>query len=577
MVQVHQWTLEFNAKYMHMTRILTAGLLLSSFAAAVRAEFDGPAPLAWRFVQPTSVAGAQPLVEGNTIYQALGGRVFCIDKETGNLLWRFPQVDPIEGAFRATPILSGDTLVVAGDNKLVYGVNARNGQLKWSYPTAQPVYGQPAIVGQTVVFATSDNKLNSVNIADGTAFWATPYSVADGINGTLIAVDKSIVLFNNRAQLFSLDLSTRKTNWVRNFTQVPPNPVPVAYGESIFAVSGPYVIAINPQNGIPRWQISTGGQLQLPPAVSDAGIFVVSQDGKLYCYDHNRTPINRAPITLGTLASQRPTAAGKLVVIPTTAGGVMLVDPSKMPAPSTTRPAPVTDPNAMVNNASDASILWNYLIRPLNEAASKASTGGGAPGGGFGPGGPGGRGGGAGGATQTETKILTIQANAPAVVAGNTLLIAAKDGSLLAFDKNLGVDLTPPTVKMVFPNPGDQVSGQPPLILAFQLQDEASGIDVKTIKVEIEGQEYESVFNKDGLLIVRFSLSGKNHPLSDGRKNIVVTAVDWMGNVAKQSYALTIDNTLKPIVLPGSDNNNQGGGAGGGKGGGGGFGGGDGR
>ncbi|HSI71864.1 MAG TPA: PQQ-binding-like beta-propeller repeat protein [Fimbriimonas sp.] len=560
-----------------MTRILTVGLLITTIAAATRAEFDGPAPLAWRFVQPTPVAGAQPLVNGNTIYQALGGRVFCIDKETGNLLWRFPQVDPIEGAFRATPLLGADTLVVAGDNKLVYGVNPNNGQLKWSYPTSQPVYGQPAIVGQTVVFATSDNKIHSVNLADGTAFWATPYSVPDGINGTMIGVGNSVVLFNNRAQLFSIDLSTRKTNWTRNFTQLPPNPVPVAYGESIFAVSGPYVISVNPQNGVPRWQISTGGQLQLPPAVSDSGIYVVSQDGKLYAYDHNRTPINRTPISLGTLASQRPTAVGKLVVVTTTAGGVMLVDPTKMPAP-TARTTTASQPGQLTVDPSAQSILWNYLIRPLNESAAKATTsansGGGTGPGGSGPGGAGFGGGGGGGGQQQEARILTIQANAPAVVAGDTLLIAAKDGSLLAFDKNLGVDLTPPSVKMVFPNPGDQVSGQPPLLLAFRLQDDASGIDIKTIKVEIEGQAYDSTFNKDGLLIVRFSLSSNNRPLSDGRKSIIVTAVDWMGNTAKQSFALTIDNTLKPIVLPGSENNNNQGGPG--RGGGGGLGG-DGR
>ncbi|MEZ0327228.1 MAG: PQQ-binding-like beta-propeller repeat protein [Fimbriimonas sp.] len=541
-----------------MTRILTAGSLLLTFAAAATADFDGPAPLAWRFVQPTTVSpGGSPVVDGNTIYQSIGGRVFSIDRETGNLKWRFPQVDPIEGAFRSSPLLAPGALVVAGDNKLIYGVNPQNGQLLWSYPTGIPVYGQPTLVGTTVVYATSDNKLHAIGAADGKEVWSTPYSVHDGIAGTIAGWNNSVMFFNSRSQLTSIDLTTRNRNWTQNFTQLPPNPVPVIYGDSIFTVSGPFVIAINPQSGSPRWQIQTGAQLSFPPAVSQEGIYVVSQDGKLFAYQHNRDKINKYPVNLGTSAVTRPTASGKYVIIPTTAGGVMIVDPTKMVIPAGTAPgAPFVDP-------SPQAILWNYLIRPINASASRAASGSsGSP---NGPGGP------PGGQTQQgDVKIVTIQANAPVVVAGDTLLIAAKDGSLLAFDKNLGVDLTPPTVKMFFPNPGDQVSGQPPLLLAFKVEDIASGLDTKTIKVDIEGQEYETTLNAEGILIVRFSLTGKNRPLGDGRKTINVTAVDWMGNVAKQSFALTIDNTLKPIVLPGTNNSGSGGGAGGGFGGGGG-------
>lgn len=74
----------------------------------------------------------------------------------------------------------------------------------------------------------------------------------------------------------------------------------------------------------------------------------------------------------------------------------------------------------------------------------------------------------------------------------------------------------------------------------------------------------------DGYVIVEFS-GGKNQPLIDS-KEIKVSVSDWMGNTAKQSFFLTIDNALAPIKLPGTDagsNPAQGGGKGGGKGGGG--------
>ena len=156
---------------------------------------------------------------------------------------------------------------------------------------------------------------------------------------------------------------------------------------------------------------------------------------------------------------------------------------------------------------------------------------------------------------------------------GNTLFLLAQDGSVLAFDRQLGVDLTAPSVKMVWPNPGDLVNGQPPLELIFKIEDEASGINNKSIKILVDGQELEYEFGRDGIALARISALGKNKPFVDGRKVITVVAADWMGNEARTDFALVIDNTLRPLVRPTANDPGRGGGAGGG----GALGGGDGR
>ena len=165
----------------------------------------------------------------------------------------------------------------------------------------------------------------------------------------------------------------------------------------------------------------------------------------------------------------------------------------------------------------------------------------------------------------------------------------ARDGSILAFDKTLGVDLTPPTAKQLWPNPGDVVSGQPPLELIFRLQDEAAGIKEDTIKVEIDGESAGFTYTRDGYVRVGFTtLAATTRPpnakdgaflpgdvpkpnptLQDGRHAVVVTATDWMGNVSKTTYSVVIDNALRPLPLPGTDQTGQNGGPGGPGGGGG--------
>lgn len=540
---------------------MTVGLAALSFAPIAGAQISGPAPLAWRFIQPTNVGpGGSPLVLGDRIFQSVGGRVFCIDKDTGNLRFRFPAVDPIPGVFRSSPVAVGNTVVVVGDNKIAYGFSPENGELKWSFNLPGSAFGQPTSTGKVAVIAQSDNKLVGINEA-GEAAWPNAFNVMEGISGNLAAYKDSVIFFNTRNELVSLSTTNLRYDWRRQLAQVAPNATPTIFGEDVFVNSGPYLIQVNAGSGIPRWQVTTGMQLVFSPTVSAEGVAVVSQDGKVMVYDPiSRSPITKQPISLGTLAVAPMTASGSNFIVPTTVGGIALVDSKK------------------------GSVTWSYLIRPIGDPdSSSSSTNGGRPGGpGFGGGGQGlgggggiggqglGGGGGIGGQgrsnSQNEEKVITIQPAAAAVVSGQTLLVPAKDGSILAFDPQTGVDLTAPKVDMLFPNPGDQVSGQPPLLLVFRLEDIASGVKEDSLKITVGGTVLEHTLQRDGMVVVRFSQTGKNKPLSDGRKEIVVTVSDWLGNTINKSYALAIDNTLPPIKIPGAEEPNRpGGGLGGGR------------
>ena len=202
---------------------------------------------------------------------------------------------------------------------------------------------------------------------------------------------------------------------------------------------------------------------------------------------------------------------------------------------------------------------------PQAATRTNASAGpGSGAGGGFGGGAMGG-----GAGNQNQAKPTTVSASAPALLSGTTLLVPSKDGTLLAFDTTLGVDLTAPKVSMRFPNPGDQVSPKAPLQLWFRIEDEASGVRDDSLVIDIDGVKMDAKLDRSGLAVVRFSVGGKNRLLSDGRKLITVTVSDWLGNVRKSTFYLTIDNTLNPVKLPGAtDPANGAGGAGPGFGGG---------
>ena len=557
--------------------IVVAAVCVAAFSSAL-ADFDGPAPLAWRWQQPTSQPPTgMPVVSGDTVYVASGQRVYALNKADGNQKWRYPSGEPLAANFRGTPVLVNGTIICIAQNNTVYAMDAATGAEKWSYLSPVPLNGDPVVSKSTVVFQRSDNAIMAVNADTGQPLYDPPIRINDGITGRINVWNDDVLVFVGGRILYSINIATQKTEWKQEFDFIDADAFPVATKDTIYVNSNSFVTGLTAGTGRPRFSTNVNDPVILSPAVTPAGMLVATRGGKVYFLDAAGKLTNRKGLDLTSDAIVRPTALSNgMFAVATLNGNINLVSPS-------------------------GNIAWNYPVRPIGGIVDAPETstsgapggkgggfggpGGGAPGAPGGAGAPGGQGGGIGrGNTANVTKIVTIQAAAPLVVDGDTLFELARDGSLLSFDKDNGVDLTPPTVVMTYPNPGDQVSPRPPLVFVFKMADEASGVKESTIKITVDGVEMKYDFNREGVATVRFAedvaastdpLAPKyNKILSNGRKKIVVEVSDWLGNVSHTEYVITIDNTLAPVTFTAPTNNRGGlgGPGGGGKGGGGGAG-----
>ncbi len=509
-------------EYMRSRHFFALATLLFGVVAAASAQFSGPAPLAWRWANPTSVPPlGTPIVSGNVVYVAVGNRMFGLDKETGNQRWRFPLVEGVPGFFRSSPVLVGGTLAAAADNQLVYGVDPAYGTSKWQYVAAVPIVGQPVAAGNFLVFQMSDNTLMAVNGADGQPAWPGPYRVFNGLNGGMAAHGDNLIYMTQANEIICLSVNTQRVLWTKRLSVILGDSWPIVFGDNLYLNSGTWVVAMSAVTGSVRWQQNIGDQLSYSPAVSPDGVFVSNRDGQAFLLDTSSgRPKVRTPIELGSVLAVRPSAVDRMFLAPTTNGALNLIDPKT------------------------GEIVWSYLVRPLlGTSTTPPSTGAGGTLGGAGTGRP-------GGGQSSPQPILTIPASGAAVLIGTTLFVQTQDGSLLAFDSGFGVDKTGPAVKMVWPMPGDVLSGQPPLEFVFKIDDEATGVNAKTLKITVGGQEMDHEFGRDGYAIVRVSVLGKNKPLFDGRKPVVVTVSDWIGNRTVAEYSVTVDNTLRPVPRP---------------------------
>ena len=343
---------------MQIKRSLFLGFAVM-IAAVASAQFDGPAPVAWRWMPPSGLVASSgpPLVIGDTVYVGSGGRIYAVNRITGNKIWQFPAEEQISGNFRGAPILAKGVLIGLGDNKIVYGVDPVTGAQKWSYVMPNKAIREPVAADAFVVIEQSDNTLIAIDPLTGQPVWkneagdATPYHIGDGLVGQIGAIGSTIFYFTNTYQMHALSAVSEQELWPSpvRFSQLSPFVEPVVAGGMIYVTSGPFLVAVNPSTGSAQWQTNTGfNQISYSPAVSGSGVFVVSDDGDVMVYDPSTGHPNglmQKPANIGSFPVANPTVIGSKLIIPTTNGAINQFDT-------------VTQ-----------TLQWSYIVRPIDENA----------------------------------------------------------------------------------------------------------------------------------------------------------------------------------------------------------------
>jgi outer membrane protein assembly factor BamB len=527
---------------MQMLRTIALGIAALGVLTASSAQISGPTPLAWRWQGNTPRAPiGSPLVDGDNVYVGVGSRVFCIDRVTGNRKWQYPTVDPIDGVFTSNLVLHNGTLYAAGSDRNVYALNPATGESKWTYLAPGAVVGKMAVAGKLLMLNIDASGIMAIDSEDGKPLYTNPERVFDQIRGDIFAMGTTLYYMSGRQQLFQMNVSTRRSDRIAGFQAIPSSFTPVVSGNNIYIVSGNFVSAVS-SGGTARWNRMLDANLAYGPAVSGDSVAAVSQEGRVFILDNNgslktRRDGNRTVpmvVDLGSTPIASPSVTGNMISVVTANGALNLVDPVA------------------------GKLVWSYTIRPGINGLRRDVV--------------------RGGVTRNE-EIVAVPAAGSPVLAGKTLLVLSSDGSLLAFDPENGVDLSGPEVKLIWPQAGLQLgTARSAVEMYFNLLDETTGIDDKSLTVTVNGNPVESNYGRDGILTLRVGANTKNGVQPDGRMVVEITVKDWMGNETKTSYSFTVDNTLPPIALPGGrpgtgagggDSGPRGGGLGGGMGGGG--------
>lgn len=155
-----------------------------SYAAPFSPEYDmsmGPGP------------HATPLVSGNFVFTSgATGKLHCLDKKTGKLLWSHDLISEFHGTVRVngyscSPIDYKDKIVmmVGGTSSALIAFNRKDGSVAWKKHDFKNSTSSPIIInvdGQDQLVAFMYGEIVGVDPNNGNLLWSQPHPAEYGLN-----------------------------------------------------------------------------------------------------------------------------------------------------------------------------------------------------------------------------------------------------------------------------------------------------------------------------------------------------------------------------------------------------------
>ncbi len=250
-----------------------------------------------------------------------GGKLYALDRNTGQELWNFPP-SALTGDFSTTTPAVANGIVYFGVNRggpVVYAVNAAtdatNGQIIWSVAQDQGAYSSPAVGGGRLYIAIHNRGLLALDAATGATLWLAPIS---GPQWSSPAVDNGRVFVGSRDdhKVYAFDAVTGQTLWTATTSDWVHSSPAVANGVVYIGNEAGDFYAFNAATGGLVWRrgLSHAGIFN-GPTVANGVVYAAGEDGKLYAVN---AATGRALFrgSVGGQALASPTVDGGNVYVP---------------------------------------------------------------------------------------------------------------------------------------------------------------------------------------------------------------------------------------------------------------------
>lgn len=259
----------------------------------------------WQF-RAGGAINERPAVKGNRLlFGANDGVFYCLNKQSGELLWKYRVDQPETRAFRhfSSPYVTENLVVFGGADQQVYGLDIASGKPVFVYEADDWVRAQPVVQEDEVFFATMAGTLYGINYKNNTTVFEKKLTDYPILADLTLKDDKLLV---NDTDLYVHCLTTAgDERWKRSlidgfgqeevrilsdqiaggaYYQSKPT---AADGKVFFGTPSRFVYAVDAQTGQELWKFEMGAAISGAPTYADGRLYVGQQGGEdaFYCLD----------------------------------------------------------------------------------------------------------------------------------------------------------------------------------------------------------------------------------------------------------------------------------------------------
>ena len=250
-----------------------------------------PFKRSWQHLTENAVT-LPPTLDSARIYLPLaGGRVFCLDRQTGSLLW---SSDP--GGIISAPIVSGDNSIYIVTRRIaesgaeagasLQAVDKTTGLTVWVHDYARS-FTSPLAVGPDYIFAGSaDGSFYALSSTSGEVIWKV--ETQDAVRGRALITERAIYFGSDDGALRAVDREHGQLIWkFQSGGKILGRPA-IDERSLYFGSGDGYLYTIDLATFKLRWRSRTGAAIEASPVIIGDRILVASFDNFIYALSRAR-------------------------------------------------------------------------------------------------------------------------------------------------------------------------------------------------------------------------------------------------------------------------------------------------
>ncbi len=253
-----------------------------------------------------------PVVNGELVYIAgFDGKIYAINTSAGAERWIYPRQGNLH-SFVGGLVLDQGKLYIGSVGGNIYSLDAETGDLIWQHETGEQLWATPAVEGDTLYIGSFDKKLYALDAATGEEKWAQPFETQGPIISTPLVDDGVVYVASFDRHIYALDAVSGELLW--RFPEIEGNgentpkkwfwASPVLYNGTIYAANTDgNLYVIDAEDGSLINVVELGGTVSSTPVVANNKLFVATEDGNIFYIDIDDNSKMTLPLLQGKVTA----------------------------------------------------------------------------------------------------------------------------------------------------------------------------------------------------------------------------------------------------------------------------------